>query len=205
MTPESDQYSVGIDFLVIRHAATEWNAQKRFQGRRDIPLSEAGRGSLVNISIPPDFAPSPWFVSPLKRAQETARLLGIHEYSTEPALIEMDWGEWEGEQLAVLRKRLGDSMREMESRGLDLLPPNGESPRQVRERVIQWLGSQAFVARHYGIVAHKGVIRAMLSAALDWDMRDDCPVRVNWKQALLFRWNCGVLTLEDYNIPLDAT
>ena len=45
-----------------------------------------------------------------------------------PALIEMDWGQWEGHRLADLRRRHGSRMSEMEALGLDLLPPGGESP-----------------------------------------------------------------------------
>ena len=31
---------------LLRHGLTEYNAQKRYQGQRDIPLSEEGRREL---------------------------------------------------------------------------------------------------------------------------------------------------------------
>jgi len=30
--------------LLLRHAETDWNRERRFQGRHDVPLSDAGRG-----------------------------------------------------------------------------------------------------------------------------------------------------------------
>ncbi|GGB95083.1 phosphoglycerate mutase [Marinobacterium zhoushanense] len=202
MKTERAGQAAELDLFVLRHAATEWNAQKRFQGRRDIPLSEEGRISLQGKRLPSEFRSIPWFVSPLQRAQQTAQELGITEYITPAALIEMDWGDWEGERLPDLRKQLGSSMQDQESRGLDLQPPGGESPRQVRQRVLQWLADTPFTTAQAGIISHKGVIRAMLSAALDWEMRDKCPLKVRWDEALRFRWSDGRLTLVDYNIPL---
>ena len=29
--------------LLVRHGETEWNVERRFQGRRDSPLTERGR------------------------------------------------------------------------------------------------------------------------------------------------------------------
>ncbi|HVE49307.1 MAG TPA: histidine phosphatase family protein [Casimicrobiaceae bacterium] len=60
---------------VIRHASTEWNAQRRMQGRRDIPLSLEGRAELARWRVPADVKQASWFSSPLVRAVETARAL----------------------------------------------------------------------------------------------------------------------------------
>ena len=44
-----------IPILLIRHGKTSWNAMKKLQGRRDIPLSEAGRQLLEKNVIPDEF------------------------------------------------------------------------------------------------------------------------------------------------------
>ena len=78
----------------IRHGRTGWNAEKRIQGRTDIPLSEAGRAELRGFRAPAITHDTDWHVSPLIRAVETARLIGPGAFLIEPCLIEMGWGEW---------------------------------------------------------------------------------------------------------------
>ncbi|SEG81149.1 histidine phosphatase family protein [Marinobacterium lutimaris] len=194
-----------FEILVVRHGKTTWNLEKRLQGRRDIPLSDEGFAQLAGKRPPQAFASIPWYVSPLLRAQQTAKALGINDFITTEALIEMNWGDWEGERLPELRRRLGPAMQQEEDKGLDLSPPNGESPRQVRTRILTWLQTAGFATEKIGLVTHKGVIRALLSEALDWQMLEACPVKIRWDQALLFRCSAEGIELLDYNIPLDSS
>ena len=195
-----------IELTLLRHAATEWNADKRLQGRTDIPLSAAGRADLKGLRIAPAWRNYHWYSSPLLRCCQTAELLGIDNPDLSDAWIEMSWGDWEGQRIDDLRQQQPELMQQLESQGLDLTPPNGESPRQVRLRVLQWLAQQDTSAdRRIGVVCHKGVIRALLSEALDWDMKTQCPVKIDWKAALHFNWdqNTG-LQLTGYNTPLQG-
>ena len=193
---------MSIQIFAIRHAATAWNQEKRLQGRQDIPLSPVGIESLAEKSIPAPYRSWHWYCSPLLRAVQTASALGVESYQPEPQLIEMDWGDWEGQRLPELRATLGEAMQLAEAKGLDLQPPNGESPRLVQQRLLDWL-RQLPDGEDVGIVCHKGVLRALLSSALEWGMLDDCPIKVDWSMALLFRWEASDgLTLVDYNIPL---
>jgi probable phosphoglycerate mutase len=92
----------------LRHGATDWNAEGRMQGRRDIPLSAAGRADVARYALPADLAHDvDWFASPLVRAVETAEIVSGRTPRIEPALIEMDWGAWEGSRLDDLHARLG--------------------------------------------------------------------------------------------------
>ena len=124
-----------MKLVLLRHGMTAWNLEKRIQGRIDQPLSTAGRQQFQNLVLPSAFTTYRWYCSPLSRATQTAELLGLTDVEIEAALIEMNWGDWEGEILKPLRKRLGDEMRDNESRGLDFCPPGGESPRQVQVRL----------------------------------------------------------------------
>lgn len=197
-----------IHLAVLRHGPTAASADKRLQGRRDEPLSAAGRAAVLAWRLPPDLtAPEvPWAASPLARARETARLLRpAPPARVEPALIEMDWGAWEGARLADLRQTLGGAMAEAEARGLDLRPPGGESPRDVQARLRPWLTSVAADRSSPPLVAvtHKGVIRALLALATGWDMTDDPPVTP--RDACLHRFRLdrdGRLSVERLNEPL---
>lgn len=78
---------------LIRHGETEYNAEKRYQGTRDIPLSAAGRAGLHKA----DFIPDALYVSPLTRARQTAEILfpGVAQIPVQD-LREMCFGSFEG-------------------------------------------------------------------------------------------------------------
>ncbi len=169
-----------LEVALIRHASTAWNEEGRIQGRRDIPLGAAGRAQASAWRMPAGIAPgAQWMSSPLQRAVETARRVSGIAPRCDDALVEMDWGEWEGLTLAEIRARHGERMMRMEAQGLDFRPPGGESPRDVQARVMDWLGRHAATARAPLIaVTHKGVLRAVLAAATGWDMMVKPPVRL---------------------------
>ncbi|MEH6402353.1 MAG: histidine phosphatase family protein [Sneathiella sp.] len=172
-----------IPILLIRHGKTSWNAAKKLQGRRDIPLSDAGRQLLEKNVIPDEFLNFKWVSSPLIRAQETAKILGAKDPDIEDLLVEMDWGEWEGRTIGELRRELGPAMKGIEDKGLHMKPPEGESPAEVQDRIRQWLET---IKEPTVAVTHKGVIRAFKSLAYNWDMTDKSPVTFNWNCAHLF-------------------
>jgi probable phosphoglycerate mutase len=172
--------------ILLRHGLTEWNAEKRIQGQIDNPLSELGVEQVKRWQLSVDLCQLVWYTSPLRRARETAELMGIINPVVEPALTEMHWGDWEGEILKPLRQRLGDEMRDNEARGLDFRPPNGESPSQVQERIKIWLTQLASIKQDCGAVSHKGIIRCVYSLASGWDMRGESPVKFDWSQGHVF-------------------
>jgi broad specificity phosphatase PhoE len=175
---------------LLRHGSTAWNDQRRMQGRRDIPLSESGRAEVRTWRLPADPAlpvagAMQWHSSPLRRAVETAQILSGVPPRDEPALIEMDWGEWEGYGLDELRRRFG------------------ESPRDVRDRIERWLREVAARGEPVVAVTHKGVLRAALSAATGWDMMGKPPVRL--QNAALHRFDIdarGRVSVVECNVPL---
>ena len=169
------------------------------QGRADPPLSPNGRAALAGCRVPEAFAAARWCVSPARRARQTAEMLGATAPQVVDALVEMDWGAWEGETLAALRR--DPDFHANEARGLDFQPPGGESPRAVGRRLAAWaaafLGDAPVVA-----VTHKGVIRAALSLATDWDMRGKPPARLDWTCLQCFTVAAGRLAVDRLNQPL---
>jgi broad specificity phosphatase PhoE len=86
--------------LLVRHGQSTWNAEGRWQGRADPPLSDLGRrqaevaadaiGELGIIRI---------FASPLVRAHQTATIVGNAlglPIEADPRLQERDAGAWTG-------------------------------------------------------------------------------------------------------------
>ena len=189
-------------FLLIRHGPTQWNAAGRIQGHTDILLSEAGRELVRKQRVPAAYRDARWFCSPLVRAVETARLMGCADPAMEPALMEMNWGEWEGLTLSDLQEKYGAGLRANEDRGLDFRPEGGESPREVQERVTAWMRAAAGQVPVVA-VTHKGVIRATLSLAIGWDLTDPEPMTLDWTCAHVFDMDeAGRLRLNMANVPL---
>jgi probable phosphoglycerate mutase len=160
------------DLVFIRHAPTPWNRAKRLQGRSNIALDADGRA--VAVSWRPHVQPwTGWHIiaSPLLRAKETASLLFPHQpIALDLRLAEMDFGAWEGKTLRDLRAEPGGDAARRELLGLDFHAPNGESPRQVQQRLQPLLREIAVANRHTVTVAHKAVLRALYALATGWDM-----------------------------------
>lgn len=78
---------------LLRHGETAWNAEKRYQGRTDLTLSDQGRELLAQA----DIFPQRVYVSPLRRTAETAAIFFPRaEQITVPSFREMDFGAFEG-------------------------------------------------------------------------------------------------------------
>lgn len=176
------------------------------QGRRDVPLSRAGRDEVAGWSLPADIGePVDWFASPLGRAVETARLLSGAIPRIAPPLIEMDWGAWEGYRLPDLRSRFGDEFVRNERLGLDFRPPGGESPRDVVARVAQWLAVIALHDRPIVAVTHNGVLRALLALATNWNMLGKPPIKLRNATLQRFVLERGPrLAIHACNVPLSG-
>lgn len=82
-----------MKIYLLRHGKTAYNAEHRYQGHRDIPLSVEGEAELIRA----DLDPAVVYVSPLRRARRTAeRLFPDAGQSVVEAFIEMDFGAFEG-------------------------------------------------------------------------------------------------------------
>ena len=89
-----------LHLILVRHGETEWNAQRRYQGQTDVPLSALGiqqaeliAERLATLKIDAVYA------SDLIRAWETAQIIaekcGLNVLS-EPCLRELKFGVLEG-------------------------------------------------------------------------------------------------------------
>lgn len=187
--------------LIVRHAITAWNAERRVQGSVDEPLSDRGRDMASSWRLPADAVERRWFASPKRRAWETARLLGLTP-QPEPRLIEMNWGDWEGRLIAELRAS-GAMTAEIEALGLDFRPPGGETPREVQARLRPWLAEVAASGAPAGAVAHNGILRAVYALATGWDMLEKPPHKLRNGHAHRFRLAPdGMPSVDEVNIPL---
>lgn len=91
-----------ITICLVRHGETDWNIQGRLQGRKDVELNNNGRNQAMACA---EYLKKkePWdtiVTSPLKRAKETAfiigKIIGINDIYILDNFIERDFGSASG-------------------------------------------------------------------------------------------------------------
>jgi glucosyl-3-phosphoglycerate phosphatase len=153
--------------LLVRHGESEWNAIRRLQGQADIDLSERGRAQADALrQTIASLAPARVVTSDLKRAADTAALLGFPEAERRRDLRENDVGDWTGRSIAELKAEAADSYRGW--RAGTVTPPGGESWQAFRARTSEAiLGLSSTCEGPLLAVCHGGVVRALLESFLD--------------------------------------
>lgn len=160
---------------LLRHGHTDWNRAGRIQGRSDIPLDDEARAELSRYSLPAPWDSASVWSSPLARAAETAQLVSGRAPQTSDALIEMNWGDWEGRRGADLIQIPDSGYRHIEDWGWGFRPPGGESPAEIWARIEPWL---ATLSGDTLAVCHIGIMRVILAKAWGWDFAGPAPFKI---------------------------
>jgi probable phosphoglycerate mutase len=158
-------------WLLIRHAESSWNAEDRWQGHGNPPLSDRGRqqaealarrlaGEKIDVLVSSD----------LTRAAETAAMLG-RVWSLRPLLTEslreLAVGDWTGLKRDQIEALAPETLRRFEALDPDVRPGGGESRREIRLRARRAVAElvAAHPGRRLALVTHLGVIRALSASA----------------------------------------
>lgn len=164
-----------IQLAIIRHGHTQWNRVGKIQGRKDIPLDAEAIAELSGFGLPDNWKHAMLISSPLQRAVHTAELIAQRSPQIEPALIEMDYGDWEGRRGFDLYSEPESGFRHLPEWGWDYQPPNGESPAAVWSRLSPWINS---LSEDTVAVCHIGVMRALLAKAFGWPFKGAPPFSI---------------------------
>ncbi len=156
------------ELILIRHAQSELNAARRWQGLADSPLSELGRQQVQALAC--ELAAERFDAvvsSPLARAVATAEPLALPRglaLELEPALRELDVGQWGGLSRDEIGRRWPEALARFDAEDPDARAPGGESRREIGRRVGRAIAF--LVERHAGrsvaVVTHLGVILALI-------------------------------------------
>ncbi len=202
-----------MKIALLRHGPTEWNAQGRVQGHTDIPLSEVGMAKMAGLRLPDTIATTSVFVSPLVRARQTARLLGLPDDRTDARLMEQNWGAWEGLTREEVFARDGADafVKAGSAHGETFRPGGGESTGELHARVAAFLKDAAREGFSHDVgdavvVAHLGVLRAAYTLATGWDMATPMPAELDVSKILLLELaRDGTPSIADLNIDFVST
>lgn len=149
--------------LLVRHGQTDWNTERRLQGRESVPLNECGRrqaaecAEMFRRAVDAGLVSRRCYTSPLDRAYDTAaivaRSLGAAAPTVVEGLIERDYGELSG--------LTTEERREVYKNGGP--DPEGEPVEEVAKRVKKALVTIASDGEDGEVVAvtHGGVINAL--------------------------------------------
>jgi broad specificity phosphatase PhoE len=152
-----------IRLLVVRHGESTWNAQSRWQGQADPPLSPLGERQAEEAAerlAQTDPIASIW-TSDLVRARRTAEViaahLGISRVHDEPRLRERDVGSWSGLTREQIEERWPGYLAARRS------PPDFEGDAELLARTRAGLMA-AVRDNEQGdvlVVTHGGVVRTI--------------------------------------------
>ncbi|MER8704308.1 MULTISPECIES: histidine phosphatase family protein [unclassified Mesorhizobium] len=173
---------------IVRHGQTAWNAEARLQGQADTDLNELGREQASRngrrlaelIDKPEDFD---FVASPMRRTRETmerlraAMKLDPYAYRTEPLLVELSFGDWQGFTFAELEANNPGSTRRRRLDKWNFQPPGegAESYQMLLERVKPWFDA---LDRQTVCVTHGGIMRVMFRLVLGMSEQDAVSMEV---------------------------
>ncbi|MCA9363524.1 2,3-bisphosphoglycerate-dependent phosphoglycerate mutase, partial [Candidatus Kaiserbacteria bacterium] len=161
--------------ILLRHTESEWNAKGVWSGVTDINLSEKGKNDraivgqkLKELGLTIDVA----FHTDQKRTADT--LSGICQVIDdgrirtvcESSFNERNYGEYTGMDKWKVKEEIGEEMFNQIRRGWDVPFPNGETLKEVYERVVPAYQNGVFPLLKEGknvlIVAHGNSLRALI-------------------------------------------
>ena len=138
--------------IVIRHGFSVSNAARRYTGQQNVPLSDLGyeQAELVADFLTVNYQIDAIYASDLDRAIDTvtptAKRLGLAVTPT-PGLRETDVGDWTGRTYEEVQEQYAAYL-ERHRADPDVPCPNGESQRQVFERIKRTV--RDLVQKHKG-------------------------------------------------------
>jgi broad specificity phosphatase PhoE len=172
--------------ILVRHGQTAWNREERFRGHADVPLDETGlaQAQAVANRVALEWKPDAIYAGPLSRtlqtAQPAAALFNLTVLS-EPGLIDVDCGEWQGYSSNEVQAKWPAEYDMYLHDPLSFQFPNGESLEAARLRAFQRVNELA--GAHSGktimLVGHTALNRLILLSVLGmnssgfWKMRQD--------------------------------
>ena len=178
-----------LKLYLIRHAPV-----KKFEGYipKKNPNAVINFEQLKRIAayIPSD---STCYVSPLKRAKQTAKALSKYfnfkKIIVEKKLIEQNFGEWEGKKIS----RVWDELKTLKNKHNfsficpETKPPKGDSFLDQCKRTSAFIENLNFNDyRSLVIIAHSGTIRALLSHVLGMDPNIAIGIKISYLSLTTF-------------------
>jgi alpha-ribazole phosphatase len=161
-----------LKLYLVRHGQTDLNKERRYQGRIDVPLNDTGIQQARCLSMRLSSEPiSKIYVSPMIRAQETARIIDDGrkiDISTCADLVEMSFGQLEGKTYEEIIK----IFPQWDSSVFDFTFAGGENLDSLVKRIKSFKNTLATLEDDTNVlvICHTGCLRVFLCLLLDIDV-----------------------------------
>ena len=158
--------------VLIRHGLSEYNEKGLWTGLKDPPLTEKGREDAKEAGKTlSDIKISRIYTSPLKRSAQTLdEIIQVANLENIPVvkakeIIERDYGIYTGKNKWEVKEQVGEEEFLRIRRGYDTPIPEGESSKQVVDRVATFYKKELLPKISKGenilLVGHGNVFRAL--------------------------------------------
>lgn len=189
--------------ILVRHGKSEWNKTGQWTGWTDVDLAEEGileadktAEALKDIDI------HVAHVSELKRAQQTLDVIQKKLKTDIPtqrsaALNERHYGIYTGKNKWQVKEEIGDEKFHELRRGWDVKIPEGESLKEVYERVIPYFENtikpELAAGKNVLVVAHGNSLRALVKHIEKISDAAVCDIELGTGEAHCYAFKNGTL------------
>jgi probable phosphoglycerate mutase len=185
-----------LKLYIVRHGETEFNVQKRMQGRLDSPLTQRGVDNaralarqMENVTFEKIYS------SPSPRAYKTAELIKGErdiQIQIEDELREMNLADWEGKSKEELEQLYPEENDKFWNKPQLFKPIGGESFQQVQDRVVEAINK--LISKNSDgnilIVTHSVVIKTLITFYMKY------PMERLWENPYIYDTSVTLLTAQ---------
>lgn len=162
-----------MKIILVRHGLSEANIAQLYS-LEDTKIHKSGFNVLINTRRALErYRIDKVYTSELVRSQQTARMLGYSEFSTDERLNELDFGDFKGQSFVEVRTNYKDFFDLQKEDLFNTKYPNGESRNDVIKRVGDFLTEISKKNENALCISHGMAIKSALFWVLkntdDWD------------------------------------
>lgn len=178
-----------MKIIFVRHGQTMSNIEKKYS-TPDTRLEKSGLYILDKTKkLLENYDIDQVYTSGLIRSQETAKILGFEEFLVDNRLNEMDFGDFKGQNIYDVRDNYKEFFKKEKENYFDQKYPNGESRRDVINRLSSFLDEKSKEGKNILAISHGIAIRSTLF----WILKD----LSNWNSFWIDNGSLTVYNIKD--------
>ncbi len=206
------------NLVLLRHGQSQWNLENRFTGWKDVPLTNLGVSEAKNAGLlikNNNISFDKVFSSVLQRANKTAEI-ALKEaqlkhlfddqnkliFTKNESLNERDYGDLVGLNKQETADKFGKEQVHIWRRSYDISPPNGESLKNVVERVSPYFEKkiQPLIDENKNVLiaAHGNSLRAIMIKVGLYKPEEISSIEIPTGSPLCLQYENGLLVNDFY-------